>query len=77
VTFDGMPLELIELRIDLVQKREQERTFCPLHSSKFDLATGRSLTEANCSIEAYPARLGKRGQILVNRSAKKVTEAEE
>jgi nitrite reductase (NADH) small subunit len=49
---------------------------CPLHSWKFDLATGRSLS-GDCAIKTYPARLGKKGQILVDLSGPEVAEARE
>jgi len=37
---------------------------CPLHSLKFDLATGRC-SDGSCTLDTYPARLGPNGQILV------------
>jgi nitrite reductase (NADH) small subunit len=38
---------------------------CPLHSLKFDLATGRS-SDGSCSLAVYPARLTPTGQIVVD-----------
>jgi nitrite reductase (NADH) small subunit len=49
---------------------------CPLHSWKFDLATGRSLT-GDCAIKTYPARLGKKGQILVDLAGSEAAESAE
>jgi nitrite reductase (NADH) small subunit len=37
---------------------------CPLHSQKFDLATGQALS-GGCNLKTYPARLSQSGQILV------------
>ena len=37
---------------------------CPLHSLKFDLATGRAL-DGSCQLVVYPARVGDHGQIVV------------
>jgi nitrite reductase (NADH) small subunit len=37
---------------------------CPLHSWKFDLATGRSLTGA-CTIKTYAVRLSPTRQIVI------------
>ena len=38
---------------------------CPLHSWKFDLETGK--TESGpCTLETYPARLNRAGQIVVD-----------
>jgi nitrite reductase (NADH) small subunit len=41
---------------------------CPLHSWKFDLATGRA-ANAECALKTYPARLNKGGQILIELDA--------
>lgn len=37
---------------------------CPLHSWKFDLATGDALM-GNCGLRTYPVRLGDDGQIVI------------
>jgi nitrite reductase (NADH) small subunit len=37
---------------------------CPLHSQKFDLATGQAAS-GDCNLKTYPARLSTSGQILV------------
>ncbi|HEY3500549.1 MAG TPA: Rieske 2Fe-2S domain-containing protein [Polyangiaceae bacterium] len=37
---------------------------CPLHSLKFDLASGRSADES-CTLAVYPVRLSSGGQIVV------------
>lgn len=37
---------------------------CPLHSLKFDLATGQS-TNGDCSLRVYSAKLSPLGQVLV------------
>lgn len=37
---------------------------CPLHSWKFDLASGRALS-GDCSIKTYPVRVDDMGQILL------------
>jgi nitrite reductase (NADH) small subunit len=38
---------------------------CPLHSLKFDLATGKS-SDGSCSLAVYPARLTATGQVVVD-----------
>ena len=38
---------------------------CPLHSWKFDLATGAS-DSGSCGLKTYPARLSRAGQIVVD-----------
>lgn len=40
---------------------------CPLHSLKFDLATGRSLN-GDCSLTTYPLRLSHQDQLIVDLS---------
>ncbi len=37
---------------------------CPLHSLKFDLATGQA-QNSDCSLRVYPTQLSPHGQILV------------
>jgi nitrite reductase (NADH) small subunit len=37
---------------------------CPLHSWKFDLASGQALM-GECGLKTYPARLDESGQIVV------------
>ena len=37
---------------------------CPLHSWKFDLASGRALM-GECGLKTYPARIDGSGQIVV------------
>jgi nitrite reductase (NADH) small subunit len=39
---------------------------CPLHSWKFDLATGEALM-GTCEIKTYPARLDDLGQIVLSK----------
>lgn len=41
---------------------------CPLHSQKFDLATGEALS-GGCHLEIYPARLNASGQSLIELDA--------
>jgi len=38
---------------------------CPLHSLKFDLATGKA-KDGECALRVYPARLGQAGQVVVD-----------
>ena len=38
---------------------------CPLHSQKFDLATGNALT-GDCGLKTYPVRLDENGHILLS-----------
>jgi len=38
---------------------------CPLHSLKFDLASGEG-ANGQCALRTYPARLGKSGQIVID-----------
>ena len=38
---------------------------CPLHSQKFDLATGKALN-GECNLKTYPTRLSQSGLILVD-----------
>lgn len=37
---------------------------CPLHSLKFDLATGKA-QNSDCSLRVYPTQLSAHGQVLV------------
>lgn len=37
---------------------------CPLHSLKFDLATGQALN-GDCSLKVYPVRLSATGQLQI------------
>lgn len=41
---------------------------CPLHSLKFDLATGKAVS-GDCSLKTYPLRLGQQNQLIVDFSA--------
>jgi nitrite reductase (NADH) small subunit len=41
---------------------------CPLHSLKFDLATGKAVN-GDCSLKIYPLRLGQQNQLIVDLSA--------
>jgi nitrite reductase (NADH) small subunit len=41
---------------------------CPLHSWKFDLATGEALMGA-CGLKTYPVRVDELGQIVLSASA--------
>lgn len=38
---------------------------CPLHSWKFDLATGRALM-GECGLKTFPVRVDEAGQILIS-----------
>jgi nitrite reductase (NADH) small subunit len=40
---------------------------CPLHSLKFDLATGKAVN-GDCSLKTYPLRLGQQNQLIVDLS---------
>jgi nitrite reductase (NADH) small subunit len=40
---------------------------CPLHSLKFDLATGKALN-GDCTLQTYPLRLGQQNQLIVDLS---------
>lgn len=38
---------------------------CPLHSLKFDLATGKA-ENGECALKVYPARLSQAGQVVID-----------
>jgi nitrite reductase (NADH) small subunit len=38
---------------------------CPLHSLKFDLASGKAIN-GDCSLKTYPLRLSAHGQLVVD-----------
>jgi nitrite reductase (NADH) small subunit len=40
---------------------------CPLHSLRFDLATGKALN-GDCSLQTYPVRLSQQSQLIVDLS---------
>jgi nitrite reductase (NADH) small subunit len=42
---------------------------CPLHSWKFDLATGQT-SDGECALTTYPARLSPSGQVIVELRAR-------